>query len=69
MDTFQILICLMFTSYYLFCLCYICILTFDGDDEYTVKRRIFLLIVCFIFCIILTPIALADALANKFKIN
>lgn len=66
MDIFQFLIFLMFISYYIFCLGYSFILTFDGY-EYTVKRRIFLWVLCIIGCIVLTPILLADALANKLK--
>lgn len=67
MSIFQLLIFLMFISYYIFCLSYCYTLIFD--DEYTVKRHIFLWLICFAGCLIFTPMHLAEAFANanKFK--
>lgn len=65
MDTFQFLMFLMFLSYYLFCYSYSYTLIFD--KEYTVKRKILLLVVWIICGIIITPLHLADALVNKLK--
>ena len=67
MNIALLLFYLMFISYYIFSLYYSIMITFGDEYEYTVKRQIFLWILCFIGCIILTPLHLADALANRFK--